>query len=372
MSTGNKVKKSLIITTVGGFVSRFEMDNVHIMQKLGYEVHYAANFNNTVYEFDKNELINNGIVLHHVDIDKNPYNIVSLYKNYKEILEIAKTEKINLIHCHTPVGGVLGRLVGRKIDCKVIYTAHGFHFYKGAPMKNWMFYYPVEKILARYTDCLITINEADYKQSQKMKAKHTVRIPGIGIDLDRFKPGRKYERTGDIFRVVSVGELNQNKNHQVVIKAINLLNDKNIQYDIYGKGDGKERLEKMIAEYHMNDQVHLRGYVNDTRSVLYNADCFVFPSIREGLGMAALEAMACGVPLIAADNRGTREYARHGENAYVCEPNDEESFAYYIKKIKENPETAEELLANALKTVQWFSKEHTDKIMEQVYTVVGL
>lgn len=131
MSTGNKVKKSLIITTVGGFVSRFEMDNVHIMQKLGYEVHYAANFNNTVYEFDKNELINNGIVLHQVDIDKNPYNIASLYKSYKEILEIAKTENINLIHCHTPVGGVLGRLVGRNTDCKVIYTAHGFHFYKG-------------------------------------------------------------------------------------------------------------------------------------------------------------------------------------------------------------------------------------------------
>lgn len=121
-------EKSLIITTIGGFVSRFEMDDVHIMQQLGFEVHYASNFENRIYEFDKKEYIDNGIRLHQVEIDKNPYNIVALNRSLKDIIRIIKEEKIELIHCHTPVGGVLGRLAGKKTGCKVIYTAHGFHF----------------------------------------------------------------------------------------------------------------------------------------------------------------------------------------------------------------------------------------------------
>lgn len=366
------MKKSLIITTIGGFVSRFEMDDVHIMQQLGFEVHYASNFENRIYEFDKKEYIDNGIRLHQVEIDKNPYNIVALNRSLKDIIRIIKEEKIELIHCHTPVGGVLGRLAGKRTGCKVIYTAHGFHFYTGAPVKNWLIYYPVEKALARYTDCLITINHADFEMAKKMHVKDYARIPGVGIDLKKFAPREGYKRDDNCFRIVSVGELNRNKNHRVVIKAIKQLNDKNIQYYIYGKGKAKAELENMITENQLENQVHLCGYVNDTREVLKDADCFVFPSVREGLGMAALEAMACGVPLIVGDNRGTREYVNHGDNAFACDPDDIDSFAYYIKKIKDNPDLAEIMVEKGIKKVQWFSKERANLIMNQVYREIGL
>ncbi|MFQ9190393.1 MAG: glycosyltransferase family 4 protein [Agathobacter rectalis] len=366
------MKKSLIITTIGGFVSRFEMDDVHIMQQLGFEVHYASNFENRIYEFDKKEYIDNGIRLHQVEIDKNPYNIVALNRSLKDIIRIIKEEKIELIHCHTPVGGVLGRLAGKKTGCKVIYTAHGFHFYTGAPVKNWLIYYPVEKVLAKYTDCLIAINQADFEMAKKMHVKDYARIPGVGIDLRKFTPREGYKRDDNCFRIVSVGELNRNKNHRVVIKAIKQLNDKNIQYYIYGKGKAKAELENMITENQLENQVHLCGYVNDTREVLKDADCFVFPSVREGLGMAALEAMACGVPLIVGDNRGTREYVNHGDNAFACDPDDTDSFAYYIKKIKDNPDLTEIMVEKGIKKVQWFSKERTNLIMNQVYREIGL
>ena len=366
------MKKSLIITTIGGFVSRFEMDDVHIMQNLGYEVHYASNFDNTVYEFDKDEYIDSGIKMHQVDIDKNPYNLAALNRSYRKIVSIVNDENITLIHCHTPVGGVLGRLVGRKTGCKVIYTAHGFHFYTGAPIKNWLLYYPVEKVLAKYTDCLVTINNADFEMAKKMHVRDCARIPGVGIDLKRFTPRTGYKRKDGCFRIVSVGELNRNKNHRVVIRAIKQLGDKGIQYYIYGKGAAKAELEHLISENDLEDQVHLCGYVDDTRKALCDADCFVFPSIREGLGMAALEAMACGVPLIVGDNRGTREYVNHGENAFACDPDDADSFAYYIKKIKDNPKMAEVMIEKGIKKVQWFSRERTNLIMDQVYREIGL
>ena len=150
------------------------------------------------------------------------------------------------------------------------------------------------------------------------------------------------------------------------------MNDKNIQYYIYGKGKAKAELENMITENQLENQVHLCGYVNDTREVLKDADCFVFPSVREGLGMAALEAMACGVPLIVGDNRGTREYVNHGDNAFACDPDDIDSFAYYIKKIKDNPDLAEIMVEKGIKKVQWFSKERANLIMNQVYREIGL
>ena len=141
---------------------------------------------------------------------------MALNRSLKDIIRIIKEEKIELIHCHTPVGGVLGRLAGKKTDCKVIYTAHGFHFYTGAPIKNWLIYYPVEKVLAKYTDCLITINHADFEMAKKMHVKDYAQIPGVGIDLKKFAPREGYKRDDNCFRIVSVGELNRNKNHRVV------------------------------------------------------------------------------------------------------------------------------------------------------------
>lgn len=190
----------------------------------------------------------------------------------------------------------------------VIYTAHGFHFFDGAPKKNWMFYYPVEKYLARFTDIIITINHEDYDRAGAFKYKkngHAAIIPGVGVDTTRYTPMQDHEHAADqdFFHILSAGELNENKNHRMVIDAIASLNLQNIQYSICGEGSLRGKLQEYIDNQGLSDRVHLLGYCYDMPQMLKTADLFIFPSYREGMGMAALEAMASGVPVIAADNR---------------------------------------------------------------------
>lgn len=363
-----KMKKVLIIATIGGFLPVSEINNAKLLLEMGYEVHYAANMTNRIYEFEEQKLVDMGIVIHQVDFSKNPFRFIQLGKCVKKVRHIIEEEQINMVHCHTPVGGVVGRLaahLAKKQQPYVIYTAHGFHFYKGAPILNWILYYPVEYLLSRLTDCLVTINKEDYERAKKMRCKKCVQIPGVGINLERFRTDKRNEN--DKFRIISIGELNKNKNHSTVIKAIKKLNDEDIIYEIYGNGSGKEALEKLIRSCGLESQVFLKGFAIDIEKPLRESDCCVFPSFREGLGLASLEAMACGVPLIVADNRGTREYAQHEVNCLVCEPDNVEQFAEAINYIKNDPMLVKHLVSHAYETVKIFSVEKSTEIMRDVY-----
>lgn len=362
------MKKALIVATIGGFLPVSEINNATLLQELGYEVHYAANMNIKIYEFDEQKLIDHGFILHHIGFSKNPFQFKKLADGISAVRHIIEEEQIDVVHCHTPVGGVVGRMASHRAKTAkpyVIYTAHGFHFYKGAPKLNWLLYYPVEYLLSKITDCIVTINAEDYARAQKMCSKKCIRIPGVGINLKRFVPKEKNEH--EKFRIISLGELNKNKNHSTIIKAIASLNDADITYEIYGNGPLKEELQELISSYGLESQVHLMGFTMENEKVLAEADCCVFPSYREGLGLAGLEAMACKVPLIVSDNRGTREYARHGKNAIVCEPGNVTQFAEAIMRIKEEKEYAMQLAENAYETVQSFSAEKSTKIMRRVY-----
>lgn len=371
----------LLLATTGGFVPQFEMENVRILQEMGAVVHYAANFENPVYHVERKQLEDMGIRLHQVAIHKSPFHFGKNLRAYRELIHLVERENITCIHCHNPVGGVLGRLLGRhfqKSYLKVVYTAHGFHFYQGASMVNWLCYYPVERLLAGYTDALITINEEDYELAGRFRMKsygRVYKIPGVGIRKERLRvqecAGNELRRRCRIpagaFHMVSIGELNQNKNHKIVIKAMACLNNPNIYYTICGEGSERSRLVKLIRKLHMEKQIRLAGYQNDIASYLKSADCFVFPSVREGLGMAALEAMAMGLPVIASDNRGTREYMKDGQNGCVCRWDDEEAFRDAIHYLYEEQEVRTIMGDCAALTAARFDKEHTNAVMRNVY-----
>lgn len=365
------MKKALIVATIGGFLPVSEMNNARVLQELGYEIHYVANMNNKIYEYDEKKLVEMGIMLHHIEFSKSPFHFTKLLKGIKAVRDIIDNEQIDVVHCHTPVGGVIGRvsaMMAKRIRPYVIYTAHGFHFYKGAPVLNWLLYYPVEYILSGITDCLVTINKEDYNRAQKMLCKKCVQIPGVGIDLNRFRP--KERNISEKFRIISIGELNENKNHSVVIKAISALHDTDITYEIYGKGPLKDELEQLIQELRLEQQVSLKGFEIEIQKPLLDADCCIFPSFREGLGLAALEAMACGTPLIVSDNRGTREYAKHEINSIVCEADNVSQFAEAICRIKTDKAFVKKITENALQTVTKFSVEESTKVMRSVYETI--
>ena len=382
------MKNILIITTVSGFLNKFEKDNVRILIDMGYTVHYAANMKEQIYLYDESEITSMGVKLHHIDIAKSPYMLRDNIKAYHQIVDLVRQYNIQVIHCHTPVGGLLGRLAGRhlrKENLRVIYTAHGFHFYKGAPLINNTIYYAIEKLMAPYTDIMILINREDYENACKFHLKkggRVYQIPGVGLDRQKFSP-LSYEEIQenrkqlgikeDDFFIVSVGELNENKNQEIVLKALAFMRDSgkdisHIKYGVCGDGFYHDKLVQWIKDYRLEDTVTMYGYCKEVWKILGSAQVSVFPSKREGLGMAALESLSMGIPVIAADNRGTREYMEHGKNGCVCRYNDAEAFARSIDKMMNmDPERFEKMKLYSRKSTEPFEKSKTNQQMRKIY-----
>ncbi|MBD5509698.1 MAG: glycosyltransferase family 4 protein [Lachnospiraceae bacterium] len=377
----DKAKKILIITTAGGFLPQFEMNDVKILAEQGYEIHYASNFDNPVYEMDIDMLEKLGLRLHPISIPKSPIHIRRGLKAFREISSIIRQEEITALHCHNPMGGVLGRLAAFVCGAGksyVIYTAHGFHFYKGAPFLNWLLFYPAEWLLAMVTDCLITINREDDKRAVKFlhgRLRSAYRIPGVGVDTKKFAPDRNMRRqmrhqlqiADNTFYILSVGEVNRNKNHEVIIRALAELGDSAVFYGICGRGYRQEYLEKLAKKLGVEKQVKFYGFRKDIPQMLQAADCFVFPSKREGLGIAAVEAMAAGLPMITSDCRGTREYMEDGVTGYVCSSGKAAAYAELIRRMKESPAQRKIMSAACRSVAEKFDIKKTDKIMREIY-----
>lgn len=376
-------KKALIVTTVASTIDQFCMNDISILLD-NYDVQVAANFttgNNTpekrINEF-KSELIEKDISISDIEFDRSP-----LSKNnfiaYKKLKILIKQNKFDLIHCHTPIAAMITRLAAkelRKEGSKVLYTAHGFHFYKGAPIINWLLYYPVEKRLSRYTDVLITINKEDYDRAKKkFKAKRVEYIPGIGIDLKKFNTlevDRDLKRSElglpkKAFIVLSVGELNKNKNHEVIIRAIAKIDNPDIQYVICGQGQLDEYLRKLSKEIGIGNQVHLLGFRKDIPEICKISDLFVFPSYREGLSVALMEAMANGLPVICSNIRGNSDLIEDGKGGYLVNPDDIEGIAKYINEVILDDELRREFGKSNNKNIVAFSIENILKEMEVIY-----
>lgn len=366
------MKKALFVATVGGFFG-FERNDIKILQSMGYEVHIAANLSLSDFQAD-------GIIRHQIDFARIPWSKTNL-NAYKQLKMLFKETHFDLVHCHTPMGGVLARLAARKYrkqGTKVIYTAHGFHFFKGAPLKNWLLYYPVEWLCAFWTDELITINKEDYARAKKhMHAKHITYIPGVGVDLNKFAPDIFTTKEiansrsdlgldADDKMLLSVGELISRKNHEAVIRALAKLNNSKIKYFVCGTGELREYLEKLIEELRLSENVKLLGYRTDISKLCDCADLFVFPSLQEGLPVALMEAIASKTPVICSNIRGNTDLV--GGNA-LFEPKNVDQIAEKIEQYfnKDNATEIEQNYSNLRK----FDLEKVSEEMKTLYFGAG-
>lgn len=312
-------KKALLVTTVSGFIPQFEMNNVLLLQEMGFEVHYAANYNTPSYGNNNDRLNGTGIIQHQIDFVRSPFSRANL-KAYHQLKCLMSSTNFQLIHCHTPMGGVLARLAAHNTKTfPVVYTAHGFHFFTGAPLLNWLCYYPIEKILSYITDQQICINHEDYLRAvKKFHAKYTDYIPGAGIDLKKhdiradFNVEAKKEELNiplntTIF--LSSGELIKRKNHETILYAIASLKEtySNFKYIICGHGILNDYLHNLVKKLNISEYVLFLGYREDISEIYEIADIFLFPSLQEGLPMAMLEAMAHGLPIICSEIRGNSD-----------------------------------------------------------------
>lgn len=313
--------KILYVTTIGGttiFFEKFVEELVH----LGHTVDISCNDSKSKVSDFYRDL---GCKIYSIRTSRSPFNKGNIIA-IQQIKKLVEENKYDIVHCHTPVAAMCTRIACykvRKQGTRVFYTAHGFHFYKGASIKNWILYYPVEKICSYWTDVLITINKEDYKLAKKkMKAKKIEYVPGVGIDLDGFDKAEvdkmaKRQELGvpkNVKLLLSVGELNANKNHETVIRAIASL--KNSYYVIAGKGVLQKHLESIVMEYGLTERVKILGFRKDIRELCEAADIFVFPSFREGLPVSVMEAMASGLPVVCSRIRGNTDLIDENGGAF--------------------------------------------------------
>lgn len=386
-------KKALLVTTVSGFVPQFEMNNVRLLQNMGYEVHYAANYNTPSYGTDNHRLDGTGIIRHQIDFVRSPFQTENL-KVYRQLRDLMRQEPFSLVHCHTPMGGVMARLAAHATHTgPVIYTAHGFHFFKGAKPVNWLCYYPMERFLSRYTDQQICINQEDFARASKdFHSRRIDYIPGAGIDLSRIPRLTAEEikkKKADLGLpdgktiLLSSGELIKRKNHETILRAIAQMDDKaSIHYVICGHGQLDGYLKNLAEKLGVSQAVTFLGYRQDMLEVLHTADLFLFPSYQEGLPMALLEAMACGLPVLCSYIRGSSDLmgvplSQTGRLAFckggimVKKADDPAAYCQALSHLLSAPAALKEMGNENRLRCQEFTVQKVGEKMEEIYGRLG-
>lgn len=381
-------KKALMLASVASMIDQFNMDNIQLLQNMGYKVDVVANFiyGGTIsperVEQLKNNLNRMGVKIYHVPIPREITNIGDIVKSYRMVKQLCNKKRYDLIHCHSPIGGALARSAARKqrkMGTKVIYTAHGFHFYDGAPLKNWLLFYPVEWICSWWTDILITINKEDYKRAKdKFHAKKVVYVPGVGIDTAKFRSGTidvEKKRVGlglqnEDIMLLSVGELSIRKNHEIVIRALYEMKNSNVKYFICGRGNLKSYLSNLINDLDMKSQVKLLGYRTDISEICQATDLFVLPSHQEGVSVALMEAIACQIPVVCSKIRGNEDIV----SDYLFDENVVEDLTCLLKKIVTSRNGLHEIMNESVKKnyrkIKAYDLSNVSEKMKKLYEVV--
>lgn len=370
-------KKILFVATVQSHICQFHLPIMEMLKEEGFEVHVAAR-NNLAEK--------NGLAMKYADkvydvpFERSPFNKKNI-RAYKVLKRILEKENYDIVHCNTPVGGIVTRLVAnrfRKNGLRVIYTAHGFHFYKGAPIKNWIIYYPIEKMMAHLTDDLITITQEDYNLAINKKFKCRVHHTyGVGVNSSKFKMVSEKEKEElrlkkgykDEFIILCTGELNKNKNQATLIKSMSdVINEyPKTKLLLAGNGPTHDELEKLIQDLNLGKNIELLGYRTDLEDYVNLCDLVVSASFREGMPLNIMEAMICGKPVIASNNRGHRELIHDKDNGVLVDANNVDSFTREISYLIKNRNKQKRYSEKSMVYIKTYDIKTVKKEIDKVY-----
>lgn len=304
---------------------------------------------------------------------------ITAYNNLKKVVE---DNHIDVIHCNTPIGGMVGRLVGKKYHVKkVIYTAHGFHFYEGAPLFNRTVLKWAEQFMAHWTDAIITMNEEDYQAAKKFKLKKggkVYKVHGVGIDLknyadievDRLKKRKELGLNENDFVCISAGDLVPRKNYDVAIKALAKADNEHIHYLVCGEGPERDNLKKLSQMNGISDRVHFLGFRKDVKELMKISDLFLFTTLQEGLPRSMMEAMACGLPCIASKIRGNVDLLDDEKGGYLCECHDDNKIASKLDLLANNKGLLKKMGEYNLEAIKKFDISVVEKEIQDIYAEV--
>ena len=376
------MKKVLLTATVQSHICQFHRPLVHMLHEQGIEVHAAARNNLAEKSGLSIDFVDR---VYDIPFSRSPLSSSNI-RAYKQLKRIIDDGDYDIVHCNTPMGGVITRFAaisaGKK-GTKVFYTAHGFHFYKGAPIVNWILYYPLEILLAHFTDKLITITKEDCSLASRKFSTNVYHIHGVGVDSKRFFPFSK-ETVSQLrttlgyndgqFLVLCVGEFLKNKNQSTVIRATALLHEQipQIKLLLAGNGPMEQELKDIVHELNIDDHVEFLGYRTDTDRYLNACDMVVSASFREGLPLNIMEAMRCGKPIVASKNRGHNELIADGETGYLVDADDAKAFAERIHLLYSNDGTRHSFSLKAIKSVEPYADVLVRDELRSIYMNYGV
>ena len=369
--------KILYTATVLSHICQFHLPHMKMLQEQGWEVHVAAH---------DNLAVKNGLQLRYCDkfievpFDRSPKSPSNI-KAYRQLKQLLAEEHYDIILCNTPMGGIVTRLAAKKTrrqGTKVIYMAHGFHFFKGSAKASWMTYYPIEKHMAKHCDLLITINEEDYALAKEHFSSRTkvAHIHGVGVDEKRYHPATAEEQRAmraaeglseDEFVILCTGELNENKNQSTLIRAAALIKDEipKLKVLLAGNGPKEQELRELTASLGLQDTVRFLGYRTDLERITPAVDLVVSCSFREGMPLNIIEAMLCKKPVVASHNRGHDELVRE-RTGILVQPGDAEGFASAVRKLAKKPNERDELGLIASENAQPYSVSEVSRELSKI------
>lgn len=368
------MKKVLFTATVDSHILQFHLPFLKLFKENGYEVHVATNGKEDIPYCDYK---------HTIPFERSPFKL----NNIKAIIQLKKiidTEKFNIIHTHTPMGSVVTRLAAKnarkKYHTRVIYTAHGLHFFKGAPLKNWLLFYPVEKYLSKYTDTLILINQEDFDLCKRKfkKCKDIQYVPGVGIDESKFNftmsDNEKVNLRNSLglkksdFVMIYAAELSKRKRQIWLINSIKdlLYVHDDIHLLLPGKDSLNGKCQKLVNELNLENQIHFLGYRSDIPKLLKISNLALSSANQEGLPVNILEALYVGLPVVATNCRGNRDLIKNGVNGFIIEKNNVDGFADAIMNLYKDRTKYEMISKNNLKDV---NKYYLNSILERMNNI---
>lgn len=370
-------KKILLVATVQSHIAQFHRPLAEVLHAHGYEVHAAARNNLAEKNGLQLDFVDKVFDVHFSRSPKSKENMIA----FNQLRGIVDSGNYEVVHCNTPMGGMIARLAtraARKKGTKLFYTAHGFHFYDGAPKKNWMIFYPIEKFFSRMTDVLITITHEDYKVASEAFHCQVSYMHGVGVSGERYKPvtieeklalrGKMgYPRNAKI--LLCIGELNDNKNQVMAIRMMHKVVAKYPEAILLLAGNGPKQkfLEQLIKQEGLERNVKMIGYVTNLQDYQHIIDVQVSCSLREGLPLNIVESMLSGNPVVAGLNRGHRELIQDGINGYIVEPNDYESMGTRVLNLLDNDDLRKQIVQNAMIFAQDFTFTSVKKELEEIY-----
>lgn len=375
------MKKVLLVATVQSHICQFHQPLVELLRENGWTVHVAARDNLN----EKNGLkLDFADEVYDIPFCRSPFKLRNI-QAYKMLKNLIDESAYDVVHCNTPVGGVLTRLAAQKArrkGMKVYYTAHGFHFYKGASALNWLIYYPIEKLLAKRTDKLITIVEEDFQLAKKRFNCHVERIHGVGVDEKRFYPISCEEKVNlrkqmgyseNQKIILCVGELLANKNQKMIIQCMTQILKAHPESILLlaGNGSKEEDLKTLIHSLNLEEYVKLIGYVTNIEDYHKLSDVLVSCSIREGLGLNVIESMMIGNPVVLTDNRGHRELIHNQQNGYLVSINDQEHLTKAVNQLLSDNMVYENFSSNVKEFGCLYSAKRVKQELRRIYELEG-